>query len=196
MENIWARIEVWLARHAPLVLQQLQPGATEAQVQQAEVFLRVRFPDPLRESLKIHNGENPLSGGLLEGWRLLSLAEIGARWQMYNEIVTIIHEPIREDESGEHPLFTADGNKKRAQQCDEAWRDTVVWWRPEWVPIAADIAGDCICFTTQASDHYANGSLLLWIHDGGEQYYQESFINGSPHSPSSCTRIGTCFMRG
>lgn len=62
IQDLWSRLERHLAAHAPLALESLNPPATESQIRDAEAALNTSFPDALRESLRIHNGNRSETG--------------------------------------------------------------------------------------------------------------------------------------
>ena len=53
----WRRIERWTAQHLPEVALSLRPGATEEELDAAEVELGLELPDALRVIYRIHNGQ-------------------------------------------------------------------------------------------------------------------------------------------
>src|SRR5437773_11692247 len=57
MKIIWDRIHAWLQEHAPLVLDSLNPGASAEQIRAVETELNVTFPDDVRETYRLHNGQ-------------------------------------------------------------------------------------------------------------------------------------------
>ena len=132
MQNIWDRITSWLTIHAPKVLKSLQPGATEDEIREVEEKLGVTFPVAVRQSFRIYNGQNKVSGPLIPqhrcpedlddfmtaasgGWKLLSLAEIVMWW---NEWMTLrdlgeaewnqFWIPLTYDEGGNHDCLDLD----------------------------------------------------------------------------------------
>jgi cell wall assembly regulator SMI1 len=50
-------IEEWLEDHAPAILENLNDGASEARIRAVETNLGLRFPEPLRELYRIHDGQ-------------------------------------------------------------------------------------------------------------------------------------------
>jgi cell wall assembly regulator SMI1 len=60
----WARIDAWLAVHAPRSYGELNPPASEGAIAEAETRTGIRFPDDLRLSLAVHNGETSTLGVL------------------------------------------------------------------------------------------------------------------------------------
>ncbi|MCF2534062.1 SMI1/KNR4 family protein [Yinghuangia soli] len=58
----WARIDAWLATHAPRSYAELNPPASQSAIAEAENRTGLRFPDDLRASLAIHNGDSSAVG--------------------------------------------------------------------------------------------------------------------------------------
>ncbi|MFF8228105.1 hypothetical protein [Streptomyces caelestis] len=59
VEESWARIDAWLARHAPLTHATLRPPAPQAGIEDAERTLGVSFHPDLVASLRCHDGVEP-----------------------------------------------------------------------------------------------------------------------------------------
>lgn len=56
VQALWQRIEGWLSRHAPHAWQMLRPGASEGEIQQAEVTMDITLPEDFKASCRIHDG--------------------------------------------------------------------------------------------------------------------------------------------
>jgi hypothetical protein len=56
IEPAWERFGAWLCEHAPLSYGLLRPGAADAQIDEAEQAIGVRFPPELRVLYRIHDG--------------------------------------------------------------------------------------------------------------------------------------------
>jgi len=86
MEEIWKRIQTWLAANAPQGHGQLRPAASADSVSAAEEAICLKLPADLKASFLVHDGqvdEPGLIGG--EGWCLLSLHEIVEQWQRWSK---------------------------------------------------------------------------------------------------------------
>jgi len=118
----WARIETWLARHAPRAFAALEPPAEPAAIAAAEEAVGQPFPASLRESLLRHNGSGyqalvpPL-------WMLLDVRNIVDSRQRRMRI------------HGDEPAHREEGDPES---------EYGPWWHAEWIPFAADGAGDCL----------------------------------------------------
>ncbi|MET9764144.1 hypothetical protein ABZ016_34665 [Streptomyces sp. NPDC006372] len=64
VEDSWARVDAWLARHAPRTRATLRPPASQAGIEGAERTLGVSFPPDLVASLRCHDGVEPGDGAL------------------------------------------------------------------------------------------------------------------------------------
>ena len=79
MQEIWTRIEFWLKANAPQVLDTFNPGASESQIKAVEDTLLIQFPDDVKSSYRIHNGQSGYDCydyGLINGREFLPLERI------------------------------------------------------------------------------------------------------------------------
>jgi cell wall assembly regulator SMI1 len=82
--DLWQRIDQWLATHAPRILEELNPGASEADLAEAEAALGFALPPDFKAFYRAHNGGGNSLLGLLEhmGEGFFSLKNVVAsRWQ-------------------------------------------------------------------------------------------------------------------
>jgi len=61
MGRIWERIEAWLKINAPEILNRLEPGASQAEIENTAAILGVEFPEDFKASYRIHNGLEKLN---------------------------------------------------------------------------------------------------------------------------------------
>ncbi|MDH5324763.1 MAG: SMI1/KNR4 family protein [Gammaproteobacteria bacterium] len=71
IESLWQRLESWATGHAPELLDDLQGPASEIELQELEKRLQLALPEDLKNSLRIHNGED-------DGWPARVFYEYGA----------------------------------------------------------------------------------------------------------------------
>ena len=57
LDDLWQRLEDWLAARAPLVLANLAPGASTDEIAQLEQEFDRSFPERVRTWLRRHNGQ-------------------------------------------------------------------------------------------------------------------------------------------
>ncbi len=125
MQQIWARLEAWLQANAPEMLEMLQPGALDEQIVATERALGIQFPDVVRQSYRIHNGQTDYGYGLINGRELLSLERIQQEWEVWYELLT----------GGEFADI--------ASEPDAGVRSD--WWNACWIPLTYDGAGNHDC---------------------------------------------------
>jgi molybdopterin molybdotransferase len=71
IQDLWKRLEAWAGANAPAMLEDLNPGADDAEVVSLQESLGIKLPTAFIESLKIHNGES-------DGWPYKVFAGRGA----------------------------------------------------------------------------------------------------------------------
>lgn len=123
--DLWQRIDQWLATHAPRILEELNPGASETDLAEAEAALGFALPEDFKTFYHVHNGGGIELLGLLEHMSegLYSLQGIVAnRW--INEL-PIAAEPA-------DFLTTPERRPPPVQP---------VMWHPGWVIFAGSING-------------------------------------------------------
>ena len=131
--ELWQRLEAWAATNAPTMLEDLNPGATNEQINELQAALGRELPASFVESLKVHNGES-------DGWPCKAFAEMGA----YHSCDAILENyQTRWQFGGMADEFT---EEERAQQV----RDGIIFvsgpvrsvmFSQDWIPIL-DCNGD------------------------------------------------------
>jgi cell wall assembly regulator SMI1 len=149
MEDIWQRIDTWLETHAPQVFQTLQPGASEAQILAAETALGVQFPEDVRRSYGLHNGQQDYTYGLCEGREFLSLERIQQEWQVWKSLL--------------------DGGDFEGSSGDSEAGIRSDWWNPQWIPLTYDGAGNHDCLDLDPADGGSRGQIIAFWHDASDR---------------------------
>jgi cell wall assembly regulator SMI1 len=101
MEKIWKKIEAWLEENAPDTLQDLRPGASDADVRKAEKAFSARLPEDVVASYSVHDGARggsaPLFGDYNSSGDFLCLDLDPARPGKPGQIVSFLRaDPARE----------------------------------------------------------------------------------------------------
>ncbi|MEV7958097.1 SMI1/KNR4 family protein [Streptomyces sp. NPDC088141] len=119
----WARIDVWLAAHAPESVSSLNGPADPAGIAEAERAMTLQLPADLVESLRCHNGatEDALARGasVLPGADLLSASEIARTRRMVMEnakLFDAFEQNEGEDEPYWHSLWIPWANREHPHQ--------------------------------------------------------------------------------
>jgi cell wall assembly regulator SMI1 len=115
IERLWKRIDAAIAQ-MKTVKPKLKGPATERSILAAERSLGVSFPDDVRASLRVHDGQPSNSDGLFGTFSLLSAAGCAREARIWNDL----------EASGEF--------KKRPSR-----------WKRGWIPLTSDGGGDSHC---------------------------------------------------
>ncbi|MFI6283197.1 SMI1/KNR4 family protein [Streptomyces sp. NPDC051018] len=119
VEESWARVDAWLAEHAPETLRALRPPAGKEEIAEAERTLGVTFCPDLVASLLCHDGTDSGAAALeLTGVEPASLADIVS-----------------------HTLFWRDMGADTEESGEED-HELSALWRDEWLVITRGVAGD------------------------------------------------------
>lgn len=154
MQEIWVRIESWMRANAPKVFDVLQPGASDAQITELEDFLSIQFPEDIRSSYRIHNGQSTYDYGLVNGREFLSLERIKDEWQVWKELLdsgTFQAEDGQDQGSGPAPGI-----------CN-------VWWSSKWIPLTYDGGGNHDCLDLNPAEGGTVGQIITMWHDDAER---------------------------
>ncbi len=146
MKKIWKRIEAWLEQNAPEILSTLQPGASAADIKQAERALSCKFPKALAESYRIHDGKRS-GGALFDEYELLSLDYMVSEWKVLKELL-------------DDGTFDDTGSMKNVV----ASQIKFAWWNPLWIPIASNSSGDFWCVDLDPSPSGKIGQIISFVH--------------------------------
>ncbi len=138
----WARIDAWLAAHAPASMAALRPPADPDSIADAQYELGVEFPPELVASLSCHDGLDRWANLLPEA-PPLAAHRIVEHWRMCMEIA--------EDTGGLQP---------------RPWDDEP-WWHPLWIPWAED-GGDAQVIDLRPGP--GQGRVGVAVHDGGGDF--------------------------
>jgi cell wall assembly regulator SMI1 len=144
MQTLWGRIETWLDAHVPGGVSILAPGATPAEIADAERFLGVSFPEEVRDSFRIHDGQ---SGGpwLMWGDDLLSLGRIREEWAIWKGLL----------DAGTFTDFRSDSDGRVVEN----------WWHAKWIPLTSDGGGNHYCLDLNPGPKGRAGQVIRMWHD-------------------------------
>jgi cell wall assembly regulator SMI1 len=150
MEQIWQRIEAWLAANAAPIATGLNPPATVKELTDTEQFLGVQFPEDVRNSYLRHNGQAFDSPWMIDGWEWLSLERIQDEWKVWKGLLDGgDFEGIQSD---------ADGSSVRND-----------WWNPAWIPLTYSGSGDHHCLDLAPGPQGKVGQIIEMWHDEGSR---------------------------
>lgn len=156
----WQRIEAWLQANAPHIYESLQPGASDEEIADVEGKLGMKLPDDVKESYRIHNGQNddavngmfpapPSPYGFEPGYLLHEVMGIYGEWDEWKELV----------EGGDF-----DGDKSEPQP---GIRDN--WFHLGWLPFTTNGGGDSHCIDLDPAPGGTHGQIITMNHEMGER---------------------------
>lgn len=150
VEETWAMIEAWCAKHAPDVLQSLNGPASEEAIAETERELEIQFPMDFRNSLLIHDGQTFDSPWMLYGWELLSLERIKSERAVWKGLL----------DSGDFDGIDSDADGEHIRTD---------WWHADWVPITYSGSGDHHVLDLAPAAGGQFGQVFRMWHDDGER---------------------------
>lgn len=145
MKEIWKRIETWLEANAPEIFDDLEPGASDQEIKEAEEYLKVEFPEDFKDSLKIHNGQKGNASWLIDGWQFLPLEKIMEEWDAWSDLMN-----------------SGDFEGIRSYSKGQIKND---WWNPKWLPLTYSGEGDHYCLDLDPDFGGYKGQIIISWHD-------------------------------
>lgn len=143
------RFEAWLAANAPQLINELNPGTTDAELRELATTIGVELPADFVSFYRIHNGQQSESSGLLDGEVLLSVPEMLAEWNIWNDLL----------KSGDFEGATS--TPTLGVRAD--------WWNPLWLPLTYDGAGNNYCLDLSPAPGGTRGQIIRMWHDDSER---------------------------
>ncbi|MGD1218646.1 SMI1/KNR4 family protein [Streptomyces krungchingensis] len=145
IEDSWARIDAWLAAHAPVSHARLRPPASQADIEAAQRTLDVAFHPDLKASLRCHDGVEPVDGTPVLAYYgpLSSVTDIVRSTEFLRGIGADLDEDLAEDE----PL----------DEDDEDYDELASYWHKDWLLITLGIglqSSDGLFLTCHAGAHW------------------------------------------
>jgi len=148
--SLWRRIEQALKVKAPDVQQSLNNGATQEEIEELEAKLGIGLPEDLKESYRLHNGENDTADevSLIHGdepYVLLTIKGIFDEWKSWKGLID-----------------------KGAFATDESVPDKGIrsnWWNSGWIPFASNGGGDSLCIDLAPTKEGTAGQVITMNHE-------------------------------
>jgi cell wall assembly regulator SMI1 len=146
ISEIWNRIETWLQANAPSVLEVLQPGASDIQINELEELIGAQLPEDVRSSYQIHNGQMVDTWEFIGGQReFLSLEGIKREWKFWKHLFD--GEAFQEDNGQDQ------GSNPDPEICN-------VFWHPKWIPFVCDEEHSSECLDLNPSEEGRVGQII------------------------------------
>jgi cell wall assembly regulator SMI1 len=157
IQLLWQRIEAWLSRYAPHAWQMLHPGASEWEIQQAEVAMSIILPENFKASYRLHDGGYIID--LVTEMNILPLRDIVAEWQMFKEL-----EDVGTWSDATLPYYFTERIIRAGWQTGPI---QPVWWHQHWIPIGRDRAGNNCCLDLIPTAGGSVGQVIDRDHEAG-----------------------------
>jgi len=144
--ELWARLEAWLTAHAPALIEVLGEGATDEVIAATEAAVGVTFPDDVRASYRLHDGQRGDFPLLVPGpIEFLSLERIQGEWTVWKQLL------------GDGTFAGTESAPVGPIRSD--------WWNPAWVPFTYDGSGNHLCLDLAPAEGGHVGQVISFWHD-------------------------------
>lgn len=152
----WQIIEDSLRINNPDILEDLNPPASDYEINDLEKKINNKLPSDFIEFLKIHNGQKGLSNGLFNDLEFLSTDRIFEEWVIWKEL--------------------KDNNDLSENEADTEKGIQNVWWIPQWIPFTYNGAGDNMCLDLAPGTGGHLGQVIaMWHDDSNRKIEANSF---------------------
>jgi len=140
-KDAWNRIEAWLAKNAPKLIGNLNPGATGAEIAETEQATGITFPESFRKLYRQHNGLNDddNSGSLFFGMNFLTL------------------EGVQQN----HALRVGSPDDSVPVRSADPGIDLADIFNPKWIPFAHDFGECLLCVDTSPGQGGTVGQVVF-----------------------------------
>lgn len=145
MNRLWIDLESYLRRHNPQLLADLNPPASHNQIKDLEAQLGVTLPSDFVQCLMLHDGQLGNAEGLFDGYEFLSARKIFLEWSAISRLL--------ERGDLDEPLGKPDPAVSHA------------WWDTQWIPFAANGAGDNLCIDLAPAAAGTVGQVISYSHE-------------------------------
>lgn len=150
MDEIFNKFKAWLKSNYEEGLNDLNPPATDSDIQELEQALGFSLPKDLAHCLRIHNGQGSCAGGLFDGAEFLSCSRILDEWHVWKGLA-------------EDGFF----------EDNQAEPDTGIkedWWNSKWIPFTYNGTGDHYCVDVDPGQFGSVGQVISMWHDSAERW--------------------------
>lgn len=156
MKQQWQRLEAWLKINNSELLDDLNPPASDTNINTLELKLGVKLPTEFIEHLKVHDGQKGKSEWLFPNGKFLSSKRILDEWMIWNDLL--------------------DDGDFEGTKAESGAGIQPVWWTPKWIPFTYNGAGDHLCLDLDPDDGGRFGQIItVWHDDGARNKKADSF---------------------
>ena len=155
MNKEFERFKQWLSLNYSDGLIDLNPPATDYEIEELTKILGVELPNDFLDVLRIHNGQKGESAWLFDSQEFLST-----------------HRIIEEFNTWKNLLNTQLQGKSSTP--DEGVKND--WWNTNWIPFTSDGCGDHYCLDLSPTNIGTKGQIItLWYESSEREIVAPSF---------------------
>ena len=155
MNKEFERFKQWLSLNYSDGLIDLNPPATDYEIEELTKILGVELPNDFLDVLRIHNGQKGESAWLFDSQEFLST-----------------HRIIEEFNTWKNLLNTQLQGKSSTP--DEGVKND--WWNTNWIPFTSDGCADHYCLDLSPTDAGIKGQIItLWYESSEREVVAPSF---------------------
>ena len=155
MNKEFERFKQWLSLNYSDGLIDLNPPATDYEIEELTKILGVELPNDFLDVLRIHNGQKGESAWLFDSQEFLST-----------------HRIIDEFNTWKNLLNTQLQGKSSTP--DEGVKND--WWNTNWIPFTSDGCGDNYCLDLSPTNTGTKGQIItLWYESSEREIVAPSF---------------------
>lgn len=155
MKELWSAIKAKLSEIAPEIIENLNEGATDENLNLLEKTINAKLPESFKEFYKIHDGQSG-GPGMFDCEEFLSIDRIIDEYSIWKKLL--------------------DQNKLQGtSNPDEGIKNN--WWNSLWIPITYDGSGNHYCLDLDPSEEGHYGQIIRMWHDDSERTLEaDSFL--------------------
>lgn len=149
MQKEFDRFKEWLSANYKEGLEDLNPPASNEEIQELSDTLALVLPNDLIEILKIHNGQKGEAAWLFDSQEFLSTHGIINAWNNWNNF-------SQEATFSAKPAISDSGIKN-------------VLWNKKWIPFSSNGSGDHYCIDLNSTSFGRSAQIITLWHDYPER---------------------------
>ena len=155
MNKEFERFKQWLSLNYSDGLIDLNPPATDYEIEELTKILGVELPNDFLDVLRIHNGQKGESAWLFDSQEFLSTHRIIEEFNTWKNLL---------DTQLQGKISTPDEGVKND------------WWNTNWIPFTSDGCGDHYCLDLSPTDAGIKGQIItLWYESSEREVVAPSF---------------------
>lgn len=148
MKEEFDKFEQWLSTNYSDGLLDLNPAATDSEIEELTSVIGIELPEDFVNILKIHNGQKGDAAWLFDSQEFLSTHRIIEEFNKWKEL-------------WEKEL------KEKVSKPDIGVKND--WWNKAWIPFTSDGAGNSYCLDLNPNETGTKGQVITLWHEFSER---------------------------